>query len=98
MTRENKVRVFFAAWYSIWRHTFVDLFEFTDDVQPDIGKFILQQVQEELKKVIDGGSVTKERCEACNLVCKGGSDMLGTVLTQIPNERYYTGDDDLRFQ
>ena len=79
-------------------HTLIHLFEFTDDVQPDIGEFVLQQVQEELEKVIDGGSVTKERCKPGYLVCKSSPDMLGTVLTEIPNKRYYAGDHNLRFQ
>jgi hypothetical protein len=80
------------------KQTFVNLLEFTDDVQPDIGEFILQQVQEELKKMIDGGTMTKERCKPSNLVCKGSPDMLGAVLTEIPNERYYSGNDNLGFQ
>jgi len=74
------------------------LLEFTDDIQPNIGKFILQQVQEELKKMIDGGSMTKERCKPSNLVCKGSSNMLRAVLAEIPNIGYYTGNDDLRLQ
>jgi hypothetical protein len=74
------------------------LLELADDVQPDIGKFVLQQVQEELQKVIDGGSVTKERCKPSDLVCKGSTDMLGAILTQIPNKRYYASNDNLRFQ
>jgi hypothetical protein len=74
------------------------LLEFTDDVQPDIGEFILQQVQEELKKMIDGGTMAKERCKTRDLVCKGSPHMLRTVLTEIPNKRYYPGNDDLRFQ
>ncbi len=79
-------------------HTFIDLLKFTDDVQPDIGKFVLQQVQEELKKVIDGGSMSKERCKPSNLICKGSPDMLGAVLTEIPNKRYYASNDNLWFQ
>jgi hypothetical protein len=80
------------------KQTFVNLLEFTDDVQPDIGEFILQQVQEELKKMIDGGTMTKERCKPSNLVCKGSPDMLRAVLTEVPNKRYYPGNDDLGFQ
>ena len=79
-------------------HTFINLLEFTDNVQPNIGKFILQQVQEELKKMIDGGTMAEERRKPCNLVCKRGPDMLRAVLTKIPNIGYYTGNDDLRFQ
>jgi hypothetical protein len=74
------------------------LLEFTDNVQPNIGKFILQQVQEELKKMIDGGTMTEERRKPRNLVCKRGPDMLRAVLTEFPNIGYYTGNDDLRFQ
>jgi hypothetical protein len=74
------------------------LLEFTDDVQTNIGKFILQQVQEELKKMIDGRTMTEEGCEPSDLVCKGGPDMLRIVLTEISNIGYYTGNDDLRFQ
>jgi hypothetical protein len=74
------------------------LFEFTDDVQPNIREFVLQQVQEELEKVIDGGSVTKERRKPCYLICKSSPDMLGTVLTEIPNKGYYTGNHNLWFQ
>jgi hypothetical protein len=74
------------------------LLEFTDDVQTNIGKFILQQVQEELKKIIDGRTMTEERCKPSDLICKGGPDMLRAVLTEISNIRYYTGNDDLRFQ
>jgi hypothetical protein len=74
------------------------LLEFTDDVQPNIREFILQKVQEELKKMIDGGTMAKERCKPSNLVCKGGPDMLRAVLTEIPNIGYNTGNDDLRFQ
>jgi len=55
-------------------------------------------VQEELKKMIDGGSMTKERCKPSNLVCKGSSNMLRAVLAEIPNIGYYTGNDDLRLQ
>jgi len=79
-------------------HTLIHLFEFTDDVQPNIGEFVLQQVQEELEKVIDGGSVTKERCKPSYLICKSGPDMLGTVLTEIPNKGYYAGNHNLWFQ
>lgn len=79
-------------------HTFVDLLELADDVQPDIREFVLQQVQEERKKVVDGGCVTKERCKPRDLVCKGGSHMLRVVLTKVPNKGYNAGDDNFWFQ
>jgi len=55
-------------------------------------------VQEELKKMVDSGTMAEERCQPSNLVCKGSPDMLRAVLTEIPNIGYYTGNDDLRFQ
>ena len=46
MTAENKIRGLFASSLGVQNgeHTFVDLLKFADDVQPDIGKFVLQQV------------------------------------------------------
>ena len=48
--------------------------------------------------MIDGRTMAEERCKPSDLVCKGSTDMLRAVLTEISNIGYYTGNDNLRFQ
>ena len=65
----------------------VDSLELADDVQPDFGEFVLEQVEEQGQKVLDGGVLAKQRSEASDLVSDGSTDVLRLVLAKVSDAR-----------
>lgn len=65
-----------------WKHpwemtsTCVNLIELADNVQSDLRKLVLEEMEEKRKKVFDGGLLPEQRCKATYLGGKGRPDVL----------------------
>lgn len=59
--------------------TLVDRLQLGDDVQPDIGELVLQQLQEEGQQVFNRGIFAEQRGQAADLGAEGGSDVLRRI-------------------
>lgn len=78
MVTVNDVSLYLAT-----LRTLVHGFELADDVQPNIGELVFEQMQEERQQVLDGCFLAEQRCQPGDLGRDGRTNVLGTVLAEI---------------
>ena len=78
-----------------WRLTGVDLLQFRDDVESDVGEFVLEQLEEEGEEMFDGVILAEERSEARDLRSEGGADVLRRIGGEISNARHQSCENDI---
>lgn len=61
----------------------VDKFELGDDVEADVGEFVLEHLEEHGKKVVDGLLLAKYWGKAADLRAKSSTDVLRAVGDQV---------------
>jgi len=54
----------------------VDLLELGDDVEADVGKVVLEHLEEHGQEVLCGLALAQDGCQTTNLVAEGGADVL----------------------
>ena len=75
--------------------TIVDHLKLADEVQPDLGEFVLQKLDEQGQEVFLGGLLSEKRSETTDLLGQSGSDVLRGVGGQGSDAREDTSEDDV---
>lgn len=78
-------------------HTTVNGFQFANNIQANLGEFVLQQMKEQGEQVFDGCFTTKKWSQSTNMIRKSSSNVLGCIVGQVTDAGHDACQDDLPF-